>query len=126
MHAKSSKSTLKKSSPSGTRSSRILNRWETPEYGPSLATLLKTPAPPEIPCISEIRFTEDYIVIELQDGRVLSVPLEWSVLLRDASRVDLENYEIDVDGTAIHWHRLDEDLRIVDLLYPPNVARGYR
>jgi Protein of unknown function (DUF2442) len=64
------------------------------------------------------------MTVELEDGRELVIPLEWSVLLRDAPHPSLLDFTIDADGSAIHWRALDEDIRVVDLLYPPEFARG--
>ncbi len=87
--------------------------------------MLSPPEPPARPAARSVRFDENIMTIELQDGRELGVPLEWSVLLRDASREALNGYVIDKDGDGIHWPELDEDLRVVDLLYPHAVARRF-
>ncbi len=65
---------------------------------------------------THISFTEHEFVVSLVDGRTLSVPLEWFPRLAKASRSELVNYELLVDGEGIHWPDLDEDISIEGLL----------
>jgi len=51
-------------------------------------------------------------MVQLKDGRTLTVPLEWFPRLRDAPEGDRRNYELYADGYAIHWPTLDEDISI--------------
>lgn len=76
----------------------------------------------ERPCAMGVRFTRYSLVIELEDGRDLHVPLEWSPRLRDATRKQLQHFRLMGGGSGIHWPDLDEDLAIVDLIYPAKIA----
>jgi len=56
------------------------------------------------------------------DGRVLSVPLHWFPLLRDATPEQRANCEIGGGGVSLHWPQIDEDLSIAGLM--AGVDRG--
>ena len=61
-----------------------------------------------------LSFENDRMNVELSDGRTLGVPLEWFPRLLDASREQLEHYELSPYG--LHWEELDEDISIAGLL----------
>ena len=56
----------------------------------------------------------DHLIVELQDGRTISVPLAYYPRLYYGSTVERENWVI--EGEGIHWPDLDEDIRTADLL----------
>jgi hypothetical protein len=58
------------------------------------------------------------LVVHLEDGRTVSVPLEWFPRLRDASAAQLADYRLIAQGVGIHWPQLDEDLSVRGLLLP--------
>jgi hypothetical protein len=68
------------------------------------------------PLAQNVTFTDSDLVVDLIDGRRISVPLEWFPRLANASRVQLENFEILADGEGIHWSDVDEDLSVAGLL----------
>jgi hypothetical protein len=61
-----------------------------------------------------IMFTEDSLVVDLEDGRTISVPLAYYPRLYHGSTMERENWVI--EGEGIHWPELDEDIRTADLL----------
>ena len=63
-----------------------------------------------------VRLTEDELVVELQDGRTISVPLAWFPRLLHASTAERENWQFLGNGEGIHWPELDEDLSVAGLL----------
>ncbi len=63
-----------------------------------------------------ITFTNETLVVELVDGRTISVPLVWFPRLSNASKAQLNNWELLGDGEGIHWPDLDEDLSVAGLL----------
>jgi hypothetical protein len=65
---------------------------------------------------SEIQIKDDYLIVSLLDGRILSTPLEWFPKLRSASVEQLNNWRFIGDGEGIHWEDLDEDISIEGLL----------
>lgn len=64
----------------------------------------------------KISFTNDKMTVFLEDGRELSVPLEWFPRLRDASKEDLNNWRLIGGGEGIHWEALDEDISVERLI----------
>ena len=68
------------------------------------------------PLAQSIRFTDSDLVVELVDGRTVSVPLVWFPRLSKSTPEQLENFEILADGEGIHWPDIDEDLSVAGLL----------
>jgi len=68
------------------------------------------------PLAEDVSFTDNDLVVTLVDGRTLTVPLVCFRRLTNASREQLENYEILADGEGIHWPDIDEDLSVAGLL----------
>ena len=54
--------------------------------------------------------------VTFTDGRVLSVPLSWFPVLRNATPEQRANYEIGGGGIGLHWPEIDEDLSIAGLM----------
>lgn len=63
---------------------------------------------------TDIRFDDDTLWVELDDGRTLGVPLAWFPRLLTADKVARLRYEFSPGG--IHWDSLDEDVSIDGLL----------
>lgn len=64
----------------------------------------------------ELRVGEDSLVVELMDGRTLTVPLAWYPRLWYGSAQERVHFELLGDGGYIHWPDLDEDLSIAGML----------
>lgn len=60
--------------------------------------------------------TDDALVIDLSDGRTISVPLAWYPRLLQGTHEERNNWHFIGDGTGIHWPELDEDISIENLL----------
>jgi len=54
--------------------------------------------------------------VHLEDGRSLSVPLEWFPRLRDATPEQRSHWRFIGPGTGIHWPDIDEDISVAGLL----------
>jgi len=63
-----------------------------------------------------VECTDVAIVVELLDGRTISAPLVWFPRLSQATKEQLENWELLGDGEGIHWPEIDEDLSVAGLL----------
>lgn len=61
---------------------------------------------------TNIWFTENQIHVALDDGREISIPLEFYPRLNKASKEQREKFEIIGLGTGIHWSEIDEDLSV--------------
>ncbi|MFW6010304.1 MAG: DUF2442 domain-containing protein [Gemmatimonadota bacterium] len=65
-----------------------------------------------------VEFREGKLVVELQDGRELSVPLAWFPRLESADPQQLQKWRLIGKGEGIRWPDLDEDISVHSLLYP--------
>ena len=63
-----------------------------------------------------VEIREDSLVVELVDGRTMTVPLVWYPRLWYGTEEERARFEIIGDGSYIHWPDLDEDLSIVGML----------
>jgi Protein of unknown function (DUF2442) len=64
----------------------------------------------------DIKVTNDALIVELRDGRSVSVPLTWYPRLAEGRPAERRNWEFIGPGTGIHWPDLDEDISIEGLL----------
>ena len=69
-----------------------------------------------IPKITGVQVTEDTLMVDLEDGRTIAVPLSWYPRLAYATAEERENYQIAGAGYGIHWPELDEDIGVEGLL----------
>jgi hypothetical protein len=58
----------------------------------------------------------DAITVTLDDGRVISVPLEWYPRLVHATEAERRNCDVFGNGTAIEWPDIDEHVSVEGLL----------
>ena len=63
-----------------------------------------------------VEFTAEMMQVFLTDGRILSVPLIWFPLLRDALPEQRAQYEIGAGGLSLYWPEIDEDLSVAGLM----------
>jgi hypothetical protein len=66
-----------------------------------------------------VEFVPDAFVVHLEDGRSLTVPLEWFPSLRDATPEQRAHYELVGPGIGIHWPEIDEDISVPRLFGLP-------
>jgi hypothetical protein len=55
---------------------------------------------------------EKMIFIELTDGRQIGFPAAHFRRLADASEAELEQVELCLNGAALRWEQLDEDITV--------------
>ena len=63
-----------------------------------------------------VRVTTDSLIVELRDGRVVSVPLAWYPRLAEGSVRERREWQLIGPGIGIHWPALDEDISVDGLL----------
>ena len=68
------------------------------------------------PSAVRVAVTDEQIVVGLDDGRTLSVPLAWYPRLQSATAVERDNMHLLGNGYAIEWPDLDEHIGIEGLL----------
>ena len=66
--------------------------------------------------VMSVSSTDDVLVVELEDGRTISVPLTWYPRLLHASQKDRDVWQVAGGGFGIHWPTIDEDLSVDGLL----------
>ncbi|MDD3466607.1 MAG: DUF2442 domain-containing protein [Campylobacterales bacterium] len=65
---------------------------------------------------SDVKCTEDELIVSLKDGRVLHLPLFWFPKLLHATQSQRNDFEILGDGEGVHWDEIDEDLSVKGFL----------
>ena len=63
-----------------------------------------------------VRVTDQALIVELTDGRVVSVPLKWYPRLAEGSAAERRLWELIGPGVGVHWPDLDEDISVEGLL----------
>ena len=66
--------------------------------------------------VLDARCDEHSLIVELMDGRTISVPLAWYPRLLHATAEARADWETSGGGYGIHWPRLDEDLSTEGIL----------
>ena len=59
---------------------------------------------------------EDTLVVDLADGRTITVPLTWYPRLAGGTPAERANWRLIGGGEGIHWPDLDEDINVQSLL----------
>ena len=70
----------------------------------------------EIPKAEDVRVTNDSLIVDLSDGRTISVPLEWFPRLVHSTPEERSNWRLIGRGRGIHWEEIDEDISVEGLL----------
>ncbi|PSO53759.1 MAG: DUF2442 domain-containing protein [Cyanobacteria bacterium QH_8_48_120] len=68
------------------------------------------------PIVNQVIVTDEKLIVDLADGRSLSVPLAWYPRLMHASSEERQNWQLLGDGYVIEWSDLDEHIGIEGLL----------
>ena len=72
--------------------------------------------------IHQVKFDEEYLNVELTDGRKVSIPLWWIPTLYNASPEEREKYEINRNRTMLIWDpeksEINEEVIIAHYLNP--------
>ncbi len=67
--------------------------------------------------IEAVEASDDAITATLTDGRTISVPLDWSWRLSDATPAQRSNFRIIGSGQGVHWPDIDEDISLHGMLH---------
>ncbi len=60
--------------------------------------------------------TDDSLIVDLSDGRSITVPLAWYPRLIHGTTEERNNWRWIGDREGIHWPELDEDISVENLL----------
>jgi hypothetical protein len=66
--------------------------------------------------VADVRCDDASLIVDLADGRMISVPLAWYPRLLDATPKQRANWKKCGGGYGIHWPDIDEDLSTEGLL----------
>ena len=60
--------------------------------------------------------SEEALIVDLADGRTITVPLAWFPRLAHGTPTERANWRLIGSGVGIHWPDLDEDISVESLL----------
>jgi len=63
-----------------------------------------------------VKVTDDALIVDLSDGRTVSVPLAWFPRLLHGRLEERNKWRLIGDGEGIHWPDLDEDISVENLI----------
>jgi hypothetical protein len=69
-----------------------------------------------VPEAQNVAVTQDTLIVELTDGRTVTVPLAWYPRLLHGSQEERTNWRLIGKGEGIHWPDLDEDISVQGIL----------
>ena len=64
----------------------------------------------------DVQFEDTKMIVLLEDGREISIPIDWFPRLRDASPKQRNKWRFIGKGEGIHWEEIDEDISVEGLL----------
>lgn len=64
----------------------------------------------------QVHLDEQFLHVDLVDGRRISTPLNWYPELLNASIKQIKDYRLICDGTGIEWDALDYHLNVESML----------
>lgn len=72
----------------------------------------------------DVTVSDEALVVDLADGRTISVPLAWYPRLVHGTAAERSKWRLIGRGVGIHWPELDEDISVEGLLagQPSNEA----
>ncbi len=71
----------------------------------------------ELPRAEDVKVTNDSLIIDLTDGRTITVPLEWFPRLLHATPEERRNWRLIGRGRGVHWEEIDEDISVEGLVF---------
>ena len=74
--------------------------------------------------VAGVSFDADRLIVDLMDGRTISVPLAWYPRLHSATEAQRTRWEIAGGGYGIHWPDVDEDLSTEGMLRGAPAVNG--
>lgn len=100
--------------PTNEKRSKEPSKWYEVAYPASAYTF------PREALLQHVHFDEEYMHLDLTDGRKLSVPLSWIPTLHNAPPEERKKYEISQDRKMIVWDPekclINDEVRIDDYL----------
>ncbi len=66
--------------------------------------------------VKNVIIEDDNLAVEIMEGRTIKAPLAWYPRLFNASKEQLQKWQICGGGYGIHWEEIDEDISVEGLL----------
>ncbi|MBN1997005.1 DUF2442 domain-containing protein [candidate division KSB1 bacterium] len=66
--------------------------------------------------INNASFTDDSLIIDLSDGRTITVPIAWYPRLLYGSLKERQNWRLIGNGEGIFWPDLDEEVSVENII----------
>jgi hypothetical protein len=63
-----------------------------------------------------VQVTDEALIVDLSDGRTVSVPLAWFPRLLHGTPEERNHWRPIGEGEGIHWPDLDEDISVENLI----------
>ncbi|HYG61252.1 MAG TPA: DUF2442 domain-containing protein [Thermoanaerobaculia bacterium] len=70
----------------------------------------------QVSSAERVSVTEEMLTVDLNDGRVISVPLSWYPRLVQGTPEERAHWRLIGHGEGIHWPDLDEDISVENLV----------
>jgi len=64
----------------------------------------------------DVHVTDDSLIVDLDDGRTISVPLAWYPRLLNGTPEERSHWRLIGNGEGIHWPDLDEDISVTGII----------
>jgi hypothetical protein len=65
---------------------------------------------------TNVEVNDESLIVDLEDGRTISVPLVWYPRLLHSTSEERNNWRLIGKGEGIHWPDLDEDISIENIV----------
>ena len=66
--------------------------------------------------VQQVEVTDDSLIVDLVDGRTITVPLAWYPRLWHATPEERNKWRLIGDREEVHWPELDEDISVENLI----------
>ena len=77
-----------------------------------MSSIAPEPARVTEPCAVRTWVEGRMIFVELVDGRVVGFPADRFKLLKQATDAQLQEVQLELNGFALRWEKLDEDITV--------------
>jgi Protein of unknown function (DUF2442) len=79
---------------------------------------------PSVTRARDVRVSDTALIVDLADGRTISVPVEWYPRLQYGTPAQRAVWQFIGDGEGIHWPELDEDIEVDGLIAGARSGEG--